>query len=149
MGAVAQGYVEITSSGIRLVGNLILAGAAQDDIAALPLASTLQESVLFPHLVSDQAYFTSITILNPNVTDAIATIEIYTADGRLDSSISEIIPARQRKSRLLTEYFPHLVGKNRTSGHIRLSVDRGVASFALFGSHDSSILAAIPPQTIP
>jgi len=54
-----------------------------------------------------------------------------------------------RKSQLLTQYFPQLVGQNISSGYIKVTSDRNVASFALFGTANLSVLAAVPPQAIP
>jgi hypothetical protein len=100
-------------------------------------------------VASDATYFTGLAILNPNSTDAIATIDIHGADGKLDRSVTTIIPARNRLSKLLTEYFPSLVGQNRSSGYIRITVDKPVAGFELFGKHDLSVLSAVPPQVVP
>ncbi|HYK87427.1 MAG TPA: hypothetical protein VE398_01560, partial [Acidobacteriota bacterium] len=88
-------------------------------------------------------------ILNPNETSATATIDLYGPDGKLEASVNQAIPARQRRSKLLTEYFPALVGKNRTSGYFKITVDRGVACFALFGTQSLSVLSAIPAQPAP
>jgi hypothetical protein len=49
----------------------------------------------------------------------------------------------------LTELFPSLAGANRSSGYIRITVDKPVAGFALFGTHDLSVLSAVPPQVVP
>ncbi|MBM3789146.1 MAG: hypothetical protein FJW35_02225 [Acidobacteria bacterium] len=62
--------------------------------------------------------------------------------------MTKTIPAGHRKSQLLTQYFPHPAGQDRASGYIRVSSDRPVAAFALFGSHDGSVLSAIPPQAV-
>jgi hypothetical protein len=146
-GAIVAGYIEIMSDGVRLAGSTVFGdGTGKTFDTALPLISNLKNSVLFSHIASNDQYFTGIAILNPNVVDARATIEIYAADGQLIDSRQELIPAKQRSSRLLTEYFPSLVGKNQASGYIRIISDIPVASFALFGTNDLSVLSAIPSQ---
>jgi hypothetical protein len=146
-GEVVAGYVELVSDGVRLVGSTVFGDSTgQTFSSALPLISELQSSMLFSHIASNDLYFTGIAILNPNTSDASVTIEVYDADGRMLDSGQELIQAKKRSSRLLTEYFSSLVGKNQSSGYIRVISDIPVASFALFGTKDLSVLAAIPAQ---
>ncbi len=140
------GYLQITSNGIRIAGSATFgAGAA---VSSLPLVSGLESSVLFSHLASDAVYYTGIAILNPNDTDVTATLILCNDAGMSEMMVQERIPARQRISRLLTDYFPVLAGQNRTSGYVRLMVDRPVASYAVYGTKNLSILCAIPGQGI-
>jgi hypothetical protein len=145
-----QGYVQIAASSIRLTGSVEF-GDSQDRSfrSALPLVSTLQNSVLFGHVASNDLYFTGLALLNPNDSDASATILLYGADGVMQKFKQISIPARQRKSGLLTEFFPELIGQDRTSGYVKVTVDKGVAGFALFGTTNLSVLSAIPAQTNP
>jgi hypothetical protein len=62
-------------------------------------------------------------------------------------SKAEVIAAKQRKSLLLTEYFPALAGLKINSGCIRINANGGLAGFALFGT--KSALSAVPPQVVP
>jgi subtilase family serine protease len=149
---LTQGYIEIKSSGARLTGSLIFGDPRHLKYsAALPLVADLQSSVVFGQvasgMVGDKAYFTGVAMLNPSDADAHVTIELYDRSGRLVTSSNEIIPARRRKSKLLTEYFPDLTGQNVGSGYIKVTADRGLASFALFGSMEA--LSAVPAQIVP
>ncbi len=147
---VVQGYVEVTGLGLRLTGSVVFGDAKQGIFSsALPLVSDLKQSVIFSHVASDERYFTGLAILNPNDNNATATIDLYGSDGALQASATQLIPVHQRRSRLLTEYFPALVGQSRTSGYFKVTVDRGVACFALFGTRDLSVLSAIPAQPAP
>lgn len=116
---------------------------------ALPLVSTLSDSAVFSQVASNDIYFTGLAILNPAGAAASVTIDVYDSAGALIASRQESIPAKQRKSQLLTQYFPELAGQNRGSGYIKFTADRPVASFALFGTHNLSVLSAIPPQAVP
>jgi hypothetical protein len=40
-------------------------------------------------------------------------------------------------------------GWGLTSGYIVITIDREVATFALFGKSDLSALSAVPPQVVP
>jgi len=143
------GYVEIISDGVRIAGSTVFADRNGDSFsAALALIADLQKSVIFSHVASDDLYFTGIAILNPGSEDVNLRLELYAEDGALIEAISERIPAGQRKARLLSECFGYLAKNSLTSGYVRLTSDRPVASFSLFGTHDLSILSAIPPQAI-
>ena len=149
LGQVTQGYVEIRSTGVRLSGSVVFGDPARETFgAALPLTGSLKDSFVFSHVASNETFFTGLAILNPNESDAVATIEIYQADGTLEYTHVETIPARHRQSKLLTEYFPALVGEDRSSGYIKVIMDQPVASFSLFGTNDLSVLSAIPAQPV-
>jgi hypothetical protein len=145
-----QGYVEISSDGVRLSGSVVFGDRHNEAFAtALPLVREPQETMIFSHIASDARYFTGLALLNPNESEATATIDLYRSDGILEATTTELIPAKRRISRLVTEYFPELAGVERSSGYIRVKVDMAVASFALFGTRDLSVLSAIPAQRAP
>jgi hypothetical protein len=148
--SVIQGHVEITSDGPSLSGSVVFSDAAQDKFsAALPLVSTLHGSFTFSQAASDETYFTGIAILNPSENPASAVMEIFDRMGVRLASVRETIPAGGRRSRLLTEYFPGIQGQSHRGGYVRVSADRAVGGFALFGTHDLSSLSAVLPQTPP
>ena len=144
-----QGYLEISSS-VRLAGSVVFGDPGRSTFSsALPLASSLQSRLALGQVASNDTYFTGIAILNPNDAAARAIIEVYDSDGNPVTSKIEEIPARGRRSQLLTEYFPGLAGVNLGSGYIKITVNRNVATFALFGTHDLSVLSAIEPVPVP
>ncbi len=61
----------------------------------------------------------------------------------------EAIGAKGRVSKLVKQYFEGLVGQDIASGYIKVTVDNGVASFALFGTNDLSVLSANPAAGSP
>jgi len=142
---LSQGYVEITSDGVRLSGAVVFGDQGRNVFSSsLPLASEYAKSVVFSQVASDAAYFTGVAILNPNDAGLTATIEVFDKNGAPIASKQESIAARQRRSLLLTQYFPALAGRNIRSGYIKIRADGGFASFGLFGT--ASALSAIPPQ---
>jgi hypothetical protein len=146
--STVSGYVKITSSGPRLVGSVIFGDPAREEFAAaLPLTVNLLRSFVYGQLASSDLYFTGVAILNPNEATAHATINVYDKNGNLVLTKTESIGAKQRISRLITEYFPQLNGRE-TSGYISVTVDQDVASFALFGMGSPTALSAIPPQVV-
>ncbi len=147
---VTQGYVLATSSGVMLSGSVVFSDAAQGTfITSLPLVSTLQQSQVLSQVASNGTFFTGVAIMNPNTTDATVRIDVYTSTGQLDQSVVLILPAGRRMSRLLTDYFPALVGQNRSSGYIKVTSNQGVACFGVFGTTTLSVLSAIPAQPTP
>jgi hypothetical protein len=142
-----DGYVRIESSGIRLIGSMMLRDRKRETFAsALPLVSDLHQSLVFSHVASDDLYFTGIALVNPGGSNATVTLELYTSEGTYVSDATLSIPAGRRKCSLLTDIFPSLRSVNLTSGYIRLSSDTPVAAYSIFGTRNLSILSAIPGQ---
>ena len=147
---LTQGYVKITSDGPSLSGSVVFGDQQQSQFsAALPLVSTLLDDIIFGQVASNLLYFTGAAILNPGTSATTATIDVFDKDGALVVSTMRVIPAGQRTSMLLTQFFPELLELDITSGYIRITVDQKVASFALFGTNNLSVLSAVPPQVVP
>jgi hypothetical protein len=145
-----QGYLKITSSGPKLAGSVVFGDPGKAKFsAALPLVGTLQSGVIFGQLASNAQYFTGGAILNPNTTSLNATIEVRADGGDLLATKVETIPSGQRVSQLLTQLFPALASQPRSSGYFKVTADKPLAAFALFGTNDLSVLAAVPPQLVP
>jgi hypothetical protein len=148
-GSMAAGYVEISSDGVRLSGSTVFGDSNGETFSsALPLVYDLQKSVVFSHVASNDLYYTGLAILNPNATDANVTIELYNLDGSLVGRRTDVLPAKQKRARLLTEYFPSIIGKDQCSGYIRVISDQSLASYSLFGTTNGLVLSAIPYQEI-
>ncbi len=146
---MTSGYVEIVSDGVRLAGSTVFGDINRETFAsALALISELKTSVLFSHVASNDLFFTGIAILNPNSSVARVTLELLDASGKAVDETVLLIPAGNKRARLLPQYFGSLKGKDQTSGYVRLTSDLPVASFSLFGTHNLSVLSAIPPKPI-
>jgi hypothetical protein len=104
--------------------------------------------VIFSHIASNDLYYTGLAMVNPGETGANTTIELYEANGTPIASHSFYLPPGQRKTRVLTELFPALEEQDHSAGSIRIISDMPLASIALFGTRDASILSAIPPHSI-
>ncbi len=78
-----------------------------------------------------------------------ATMDVYDRNGNPVRTRAESIAGKGRVSKLATQYFEDLVGQDIASGYIKVTVEKGVASFALFGTYDLSVLSAISPQVVP
>ncbi len=144
---VTQGYLQITASGIHITGSVVFSDAAKGEfLTALPLVATLLPSQLLSHIASDETYFTGISILNPNPADATVKVDLYTSTGAVERSSTQDIKAGSRFSRLVTEIFPELKGQQRDSGYLKITSDKGLACFGVFGTQSLSVLSSIPAQ---
>jgi hypothetical protein len=142
-----QGYVRVTSNEVTLSGSVTFSDALNGSfITALPLTSTLQQSVVLSHVASNSTFFTGLAILNPNSADATVTIELYTAEGKREGVTVQVLSGGHRISRLLPEFFTALVGSDRSSGYVKVTADKGIICFGLFGTNSLSVLSAIPAQ---
>jgi hypothetical protein len=149
-GSTLQGYLKIASDGPRITGSIVFGDPARNVFSsALPLSSILHTDLVLSQLASDATYFTGIAILNPGDAAVNATIDVRGPNGDIIASRVETILARQRRALLLTEFFPQLVGRNQSSGYIRISADQGVAGYGLYGTHGLSVLSAVPAQPVP
>jgi len=148
-GEITQGFVEIVSDGVRLAGDVVFGDMGRENFSsALPMVTALDSALMFSHVASNDMYFTGISILNPHGTNALATLDLYGADGSLEATAQVLIRGRERVSKVLTEYFPSLIGVDKTSGYIKITTDKPVASYALFGTTRLNVLSAIPAQVV-
>lgn len=146
------GYVKVTSE-VRLTGSTVFGDRNNASFAAaLPLIHSPRNSVLYSLVASNDQYFTGLAIVNPGTGGANAAVQLYSSAGELLDETIIYLPAGQRKTKLLTEFFPSIEGLDLTSGYFQVLSDSPLASFALFGTTSLSALSAIPAvgiQTIP
>jgi hypothetical protein len=151
IGGDKSGYVEVRSDGRRLVGSVVFGDPDSEAMASsLPLTSGLMTSMVFGHAVSDDTWYTGITLVNPGVADADVTLSLYNTSGVPVESRQMTIYAGSRVVDVLSgsKLFPDLQGRNHY-GYMTVTSNQGLAGFALFGTNDLNVLSAIPPQAIP
>lgn len=146
---VSQGFVKIESNGVRLAGSVVFGDRDRSIFSsALPLSRGGDQSVVYGHIAADDQYYTGVAIVNPDRNSAQIVVDLYDEDGTLAMTKPLTIPAGARVSQLLTQLFPQLASQHRRSGYLKVTSDVGIASIAVFGTNDLSLLAAIPPQII-
>ncbi len=145
--ALLQGHVEIRSSGPKLAGSIAFGGAdGQVFSASLPLIADLHSNRIFGHVASNGTYYTGIAVVNPNSAATAALVEVHDRSGRILDSGEFPVAANGRISKVLTEYFPSLIGRNIDGGYIRVRTGSPAAAFAVFGTHSLTVLSAIKGQ---
>jgi hypothetical protein len=75
-----------------------------------------------------------------------ASIKVYDKSGNEIASKIEDLPAFGRVSKLLTDYFPELAGRQISGGYVIVEAIKNLAAFAVFGAKNLSALSAVPPQ---
>jgi hypothetical protein len=136
-GAELIGYLEVASNGVRLAGSITLGDAEHKEVAtSVPLVPLSKESALIGQIASSDKYYTGLAILNPGNTASLVALDLYGADGTKEDSVQMNLSPRQRLSRLLSEYFPALAGKDHMSGYIKINASVPFASYAFFGTHN-------------
>jgi hypothetical protein len=144
-----QGYLDIRSNGPRIAGNVVFGDPAQRTfVTALPLVSRSDSSFVFSQVASDPTYFMGIALLNPNDATAQATVSLYADNGNLAQTVTVTLPGKQRITQLLDQLIPALAGQSINAGYIRVTSDRQLAGFSVFGTRDLKTLSAVPPQFI-
>jgi|GEM_PF-2418692 len=143
---IFDGYVEIVSNNLRLVGNTSYRGLTSS--ASFPLVSDLQGALVFNQVASDDVYYTQIAIANKGASDAVVTLDLFNDAGVYVGTASHRISAGQRQTHSLTEYFSTIQGSSLRGGFFLLSSNSPVAAISLFGTHDQSVLSAIPGQVV-
>ena len=144
-----DGYLEIVSNNVRLVGSASYQGRNNNSfIASFPLVSELQEALVFNQVSSDEIYYTQIALANTGNSDAVVTLDLYNNAGEPVSTATVTIPAGQSQCHSLTEYFNATQGLNVRGGFLTLSSNHPIAANSFLGTHDQAVLSAIPGQVV-
>jgi hypothetical protein len=150
IGGDKSGYVEVRSDGPRLTGAIVFGDPERETMAtSLPLTTALMNTMVFGHVVSNETWWTGITLINPGVEDASVTVELYDRMGTLVRSKQERIAAGCRLIGLLSRYFEGVMEEGFQQGYMKVTSDQGLAGFAIFGTNELSVISAIPPQDVP
>lgn len=142
---LVQGYLQIDSDAARLAGIVRFGDPGETRfLAALPLVDRSVTDLLFPHMASDEFYFTGLAVLNPDSEEADVEVTILDSGGQTAASRRVRLAAGERFARLISELFPALPPMNR--GYFRLRSTRPVTACATFGTHALTAISAIPAQ---
>jgi hypothetical protein len=142
---LVQGYLRIDSSASRLSG-FVRFGDPEDGAfqAALPLVDRGAVEVLFPHVASNDVYFTGLAVINLESDPAELTVTVFNDGGEPMASGTLNLAPGARHAQLISQLFPNLPLLSK--GYIRIRSSRLVAAYAVFGTHLLTALAAIPAQ---
>jgi sugar lactone lactonase YvrE len=143
---LVQGYVKMASStNGRFVGAVRFTDDGGTKFgSALSFVESGATPVYFSQVAQNDQYWTGFAAINANETNVKVTVRVYDGTGTRVASGDTTIPAKGRISKLLSELagaFPAM-----SKGYFEVSSTLPLACFALFGTNDGKVLAAIPPS---
>jgi hypothetical protein len=145
---IAEGYLRISSSSTLITGAVLFSDTHKAQFrTALPLLVYGRGELIYPQAVQDATYFTGLAVVNTNSQQASVSVRIFDRNGNSLGQGQRVLAANARFSELLSQIDPHLV--QLSSGYFTVSSDHPVLSFAVFGTHNLSAMAAIPGQPPP
>ncbi len=141
------GSIELSADSAGVVAD-VLFGDASPDVrfaADLPMQTDLATEAIFSHVANGAGYFTGIALYNPNSVPANVTLEVYTAQGRVNRSTIVLQPGR-RISQLVNEFIPSVGAQ--IGGYIVIKSDVGILAQELFGNLRLDFLSAVPADVV-
>jgi len=150
--SLAQGYLRVsTPANGRLLGN-VLFGDGDPTVerlsfgAALPLYSSGATRFLFAHTAQNLGYYTGLAFLAPEGAQQVK-VEAFAGDGTMKGNPAVFALAKgQRLASLLKGLIPETDGQ--VGGYVRVSADKPLIGFQLFGSSEGSVLSAVSLQRL-
>jgi hypothetical protein len=145
-GSPLEGYLEVRSDLGNIAGVVSFSDTTGQLFAAsLHAVPATQSRVLYAQLADDGVYFTGVAILNPGLVAANVRLSAYSKGGVQLGKTDLVLPPGARNSTLLSEAIAGL--PDVSEGYFTIESNTVVASFAVFGTRDLRVLAAIPPRS--
>jgi hypothetical protein len=151
---IRTGYEKIESDSGGIYGNVTFLNLALDAgppearafATSLPLIAQGGKDLILSHVAqgTDAGFWTGIGILNPTNEAIDVRLEIYNERHQKIGETLLPIAARQKLARLIEEFVPTVV--NQSGGYVRITSDRPVIAFELFGNYGMDFMAAVPAQ---
>jgi hypothetical protein len=144
-----SGYLSarVVSGSGGVFGHVVFGTSNNLALAALAVQTRGSRNVVFSQLAQvPNVLFTGVTALNPESTSANIRTDTFDMDGNRLGFKTEILQPGEKRARLIDQIVPATA--DQSGGYIRLTSDRPLISFELFGDYDGSFLSAVPPQPI-
>jgi hypothetical protein len=146
-----QGYIRVSApEGAKLLGNVLFGSGDPTTSrlnfeAAVPLFSSGTRNFIFSHIAQGSGYYTGLAFLAPD--GARITVEAFDRDGAARGPSATLdLAAGQRVVSLLSQLIPETDGQ--VGGYVKVTADRAIMGFELFGSTNGQVLSAVPPQRL-
>lgn len=149
---LAQGYIQVSATGNgKLLGNVLFgngdptAGMLSFD-TAVPLFASGFQSFVYAHVAQGSGYYMGLAFLAPAGSNM--TVQAFDGTGAaVGSPAARSLAPGQRLVSLLSELIPETNGQ--VGGYVKVTSDRPLISFAVFGTSDGQLLSAVTPQRLP
>ncbi|MBP7867681.1 MAG: hypothetical protein KA419_17255 [Acidobacteria bacterium] len=111
---------------------------------SLPMPKTGSTELYFPYVyeTNDSLYYTGITLVNLEEATASIRMEGYSENGTKMGEYSVVMPSHGKIVRLVSQIFPG--GLSSSIRQVKVSSDKRLAGFELFGRWDVKGLAGLP-----
>jgi sugar lactone lactonase YvrE len=142
---IVQGYVKLEASGGHFVGAVLFTDPASAKFgSALSFVSAGTRTAYFSHVAQNAQYWTGLAGINTYESETKVTVTVYDISGQRVASGSQTIPAGGRFAKVL----PELVGTlpAMLKGYFEVNSTLPLTCFALFGTNNGEVLAAIPSR---
>ncbi|HXK62030.1 MAG TPA: DUF5719 family protein [Acidobacteriota bacterium] len=148
--SLASGYitVEVFTEESSLIGAAVFTSTLGKARSILPFWRQPQNETLYLQVAqsSEDGVFTGLAIMNPNDQTVSVTVEVFDQNGRVTGRKNLFIDAGRRVVDLLDGV--HFFGPSfrQMKGYMRVTGDRPIVSFAMFGDGQTQFLSAVEGQ---
>ena len=142
--------VWVTLACAEPVYGVVSFGTKDDEtMVTIPITEAGSRELVFPYVISSESlgYFTGITLINTEVNAATVLLEALTETGRLLDREAVLINGSGKFVRLLGGLFD--VDDVSQVRFIRISSDRPLVGFEIFGSYADAGMAGLPAHVPP
>lgn len=143
-GHVIGAWIRIDADLVGLVGSSELRLFSGRALTTVPIQSRLESTLVFSHVAEGLGVSTGLALLNPGTADAVATIQLFDAEGALVRQTQLLLPAGQKDARLIGEHFEDFPGQ--LGGYIVVTADQPLVGLELFFANDQEYLSAVTAQ---
>jgi len=131
-------YSETEINGVTVFGT-----RDNETLVTIPFYHSGAQELIFPYVYVSEEWYTGMTLVNTENVPATASLEAYDEYGGYLATSQVIIQPYGKYVRLLEGVFP-LVEHPNDIRFVRVSADRNLVGFELFGSHIDKGLAGLP-----
>lgn len=143
-GHVIGAWIRIDADQVGLVGSSELRLFSGRAMTTVPLQTRLESTLVFSHVAEGLGVSTGLALLNPGSADAVATIQLFNAEGVLVRQKQMLLAAGQKDARLIGEHFEDFPGQ--LGGYIVVIADQPLVGLELFFANDLEYLSAVTAQ---
>jgi hypothetical protein len=143
---VHTGWLKIEWDYSALRGSISIGDNVNGSLTSMALSEVGTRDAVIPHVAQNDFYFTGLALLNFTHKPAQVTVKVFNSAGVLTGSSTFQIRGGAKLTKLINEIVPGL--KSQVGGFIRVTSDRDLLIYSLFGTNSLSALSVIPAQSV-
>lgn len=145
------GWIEASADITGLVGDVTFGGTDGSFLSSVQLQDIPVSEAIFSQVAQSPISFTGVTFLNPHGEPVEVEIEVFDPLGLMTGSNVFTLAAQEHRPETLPELINAFA--DQSGGYIRVSAERPIFTFELFGFTDPgdgvlTALSAVPPQRL-